>query len=43
MEVSKLGELVGWTVVVDTYIQGEFEGPDYDKVVKLDKWMGDRI
>jgi hypothetical protein len=40
IDVSKLGGLVGWTVVADTNIQGEFEGPDYDKVVKLDNgWL----
>jgi hypothetical protein len=40
VDVSKLGELVGWTVVADTYISGEFEGPDQDKVVKLDNgWV----
>jgi hypothetical protein len=40
VEVSKLGELVGFTVVADTNIQGEFEGPDFDRVVKLDNgWV----
>ena len=40
IEVTKLGEMVGWTVAVDTNIQGEFEGPDFDKVVKLDNgWI----
>jgi hypothetical protein len=40
IDVSKLGDLVGWTVAVDTHIQGEFEGPDYDKVVRLDNgWI----
>jgi hypothetical protein len=40
IEVSKLGEMVGWTITADTNIQGEFEGPDYDKVVKLDNgWI----
>jgi len=40
IDVSKLGELVGWTVIADTNIRGEFEGPDYDKVVRLDNgWL----
>ena len=40
VEISRLGELVGWTVTADTNIQGDFEGPDYDKVVKLDNgWI----
>lgn len=40
VEISRLSELVGWTVLADTNIQGEFEGPDFDKVVKLDNgWI----
>lgn len=40
IRVSKLGRLVGWTVVADTYIRGDFEGPDYEKVVRLDNgWI----
>jgi hypothetical protein len=35
VQLSTLGGLVGWTVVADTNIQGEFEGPDYDKIVQL--------
>jgi len=36
IQVSTLGQLLGWTVVKDTNISGEFEGADYDKVAKLD-------
>jgi hypothetical protein len=40
IEATKLGECVGYTVILDTNIQGEFEGPDYDRVVKLDNgWV----
>lgn len=40
IELSSLGQLVGWTVVADSNIEGEFEGPDYDKIVKLDNgWV----
>ena|ERR1700691_335089 len=40
IDVSKLGEMVGWTIAADTNISGEFEGPDQDKVVKLDNgWI----
>lgn len=40
VEVGNLGQLVGWTGVEDSYIQGEFEGPDEDKIVKLDNgWI----
>src|SRR5262245_10344042 len=36
IDISTLGQLVGWTVVEDTNITGEFEGADFDKVAKLD-------
>ena len=31
--------LVGYTVIAATHITGEFEGADYDKLVKLDNGM----
>lgn len=40
IEVSKLGNLVRWTAVADTYIPDEFEGPNYYKVVRLENgWV----
>lgn len=34
-----LTELKGFTLVTSTYVDGDFEGADFDKVVKLDNGM----
>ena len=39
LDVNDLRELVGYTLVEITSVPGEFEGADYDKVVKLSNGM----
>ena len=39
LDASTLGELKGYTIVAVTNTTGEFEGADFDKVVKLDNGM----
>lgn len=39
IDSSSLSELVGYTIVASTNATGEFEGADFDKLVKLDNGM----
>jgi hypothetical protein len=39
LDASNLGQLVGYTIVASTNTTGNFEGADFDKVVKLDNGM----
>ena len=39
LDASNLSQLVGYTIVAATNTTGEFDGADYDKVVKLDNGM----
>jgi hypothetical protein len=36
IDVDKLADLVGYTVLAATNVKGSFEGADYDKLVALD-------
>src|ERR1700693_6583779 len=37
--IDALDGVIGYTVITTTYISGETEGADYDKLVKLDNGM----
>jgi hypothetical protein len=39
IEVDDLDELEGFTLVVKSTVVGDFEGADFDKLVKLDNGM----
>lgn len=39
IDASTLGQLEGYTIVAVTNTTGDFEGADFDKVVKLDNGM----
>jgi hypothetical protein len=39
MDADHFNELVGYTVIAATSVAGDFEGADFDKVVKLDNGM----
>jgi hypothetical protein len=40
IDVDKLADLVGYTVLAATNVKGSFEGADYDKLVGLDNgWI----
>lgn len=39
LNADHLGRLIGYTVVAATTVSGNFEGADYDKLVKLDNGM----
>jgi hypothetical protein len=39
IEPSELAQLVGYTIIDSSSVTGDFEGADFDKVVKLDNGM----
>jgi len=40
IDVDKLSDLVGYTIIAATNVKGEFDGADYDKLVRLDNnWI----
>jgi hypothetical protein len=39
IDADDLDELLGYTMVAYSYVSGDFEGADFDKVVKLDNGM----
>jgi hypothetical protein len=38
-EAATLEEIVGYTAITSTSVSGDFEGADFDKVVKMDNGM----
>ena len=39
LDVDSLGELIGYTILAASTVSGDFDGADYDKLVKLDNGM----